>query len=105
MKQRRPSPRRPGGGRSVSSSAAVQLQRSIERLGFTRDCCAYLGVFAPKPATFDLAAMKAVWQVEDPKPVARTLVDRGLLEFVQEMGRYQMHALLVMLAKSLLTEE
>jgi len=27
-----------------------------------------------------------------------------LLEFVPELGRYQMHALLVMLAKSLLTD-
>ncbi len=62
-------------------------------------------VFAPKPATFDLAAMKAVWQVEQPQPIVRTLVDRGLLEFVQEIGRYQMHALLVAHAKSLLTED
>jgi hypothetical protein len=35
----------------------------------------------------------------------RTLVDRGLLEFVPEIERYQMHALLVMLAKSLLTDD
>jgi hypothetical protein len=49
--------------------------------------------------------MKAVWQVEQPEPIVRTLVDRGLLEFVKEMGRYQMHALLVAHAKSLLTEE
>ncbi len=58
-----------------------------------------------RPATFDLAAMKAVWQVEQPEPIVRTLVDRGLLEFVQEIGRYQMHALLVAHAKSLLIEE
>lgn len=90
----------------TTPTIAVLLQRSTERLDdLTRDCYAYLGVFAPKPATFDLAAMKAVWQIEDPRPIARTLVDRGLLEFVQEMGRYQMHALLVMHAKSLLTEE
>ncbi len=32
-----------------------------------------------------------------------SLSDRGLLEFVKEMGRYQMHALLVAHAKSPLT--
>jgi hypothetical protein len=88
----------------TTPTVAVLLQKSTERLDpLTHDCFAYLGVFAPKPATFDLAAMKAVWQVEDPKPIARTLVGRGLLEFIPEMGRYQMHALLVMHAKSLLT--
>jgi hypothetical protein len=87
----------------TTPTVAALLQRSTERLDpLTRDCFAYLGVFAPKPATFDLAAMKAMWQVEDPKPIARTLVDRGLLEYVPEMRRYQMHALLVMHAKSLL---
>ncbi len=54
---------------------------------------------------FDLAAMKAVWQVDQPEPTMSTLVDRGLLEFVQEMGRYQMHSLLVAQAKSLLAED
>jgi hypothetical protein len=90
----------------TTPTIAVLLQRSTDRLDtVTRDCYAYLGVFAPKPATFDLAAMKAVWEVDDPKPIARTLVDRGLLEFVPEMGRYQMHALLVAHAKSLLPED
>lgn len=82
------------------------LQKSLDLLDEkTRDCYAYLGVFAPKPATFDLEAMKFVWQVEDPKPMVKTLVDYGLLEFVPEMDRYQMHALLVMLAKTLLTDD
>ncbi len=49
--------------------------------------------------------MKAVWQVEEPEPIARTLVDRGLLEFTKEMGSYPMYGLLVAYAKSLLTEE
>lgn len=90
----------------TSATVAVLLQKSTDRLDpFTRDCFAYLGPFAPKPATFALEAMQAVWQVDDPKPTARTLVDRGLLEYVPELGRYQMHALLVMHAKSLLTED
>lgn len=89
----------------TTPTIAALLQKSLDRLDeATRDCYAYLGVFAPKPATFDIDAMKFVWQVEDPKPTIKTLVDRGLLEFVPELGRYQMHALLVMLAKSLLSE-
>lgn len=89
----------------TTPTIAALLQKSLDRLDeATRDCYAYLGVFAPKPATFDLEAMKFVWQVEDPKPTIKTLVDRGLLEFVPELSRYQMHALLVMLAKTLLVD-
>jgi hypothetical protein len=89
----------------TTPTVAVLLQKSTEHLdGSIRDCFALLGAFAPKPATFDLDDMKAVWQVEDPKPVARVLVDRGLLEPVVELGCFQMHALLVMHACSLLTE-
>jgi hypothetical protein len=83
-------------------TVAALLKKSTDRLDdFTRDCFAFLGPFAPKPATFDLNAMKAVWSVEDPKPFARTLVERGLLEPVG--GRFQMHALMVAHARSLLT--
>lgn len=90
----------------TTPTIAALLQKSVERLDeHSRECYAYLGVFAPKPATFDTDAMKYVWQVEDTKTTIKTLVDRGLLEFVPELGRYQMHALLVMLAKTLLTEE
>jgi hypothetical protein len=78
------------------------FRRSTDRLdSVTRDCFAYLGVFAPKPATFDLEAMKAVWMVDDPKPIVRKLVGYGLLEPVGA-GRFQMHALLVQHAGSLL---
>lgn len=90
----------------VTPTIAVLLQKSTDLLDkHTHDCYALLGAFAPKPATFDLDAMKAVWIVEDPKPIARLLVDRGLLEPILELGRFQMHALLVMHAKSLLTVE
>jgi hypothetical protein len=90
----------------TTPTIAALLQKSLDRLDeATRDYYAYLGVFAPKPATFDVEAMQFVWQVEDPKPTIKILIDRGLLEFVPELGRYQMHALLVMLAKSLLTNE
>jgi hypothetical protein len=89
----------------TTPTVAVLLQKSTDRLDEqTREYYAFLGAFAPKPATFDLAAMQAVWQVDDPKPIARKLVDRGLLEPATS-GRFQMHALLVMHAKSLCTEE
>ena len=92
--------------RQTTPTIAALLQKSLDRLDDgARDCYAYLGVFAPKPATFDMEAMKFVWQVEDPKPTIKILVDRGLLEYVPDMKRYQMHALLVMLAKTLLTED
>lgn len=65
---------------------------------------AYLGVFAPKPATFDLTAMQKVWEAADAQPTVRTLVDRGLLE-PSDAGRFWMHAILVMHAKSFWEEE
>ncbi len=77
------------------------LQKSTDLLTETmRECFAYLGAFAPKPATFDLAAMKAVWQVENAEPIAEDLMDHGLLEPVGG-ERFQMHALLVAHAISL----
>lgn len=69
------------------------------------DCYALLGAFAPKPATFDREAMQFVWEVDDPMPIIRLLVDIGLLEPIPSQGRFWMHALLVQHAKSLLSEE
>lgn len=85
-------------------TVAVLLNQSTDRLDqHTRDCFARLGAFAPKPATFDLEDMKAVWSVEDPSTTVRTLVSRGLLEPLGG-GRFQMHALLVLHADSMLTD-
>jgi hypothetical protein len=90
----------------TTPTIAVLLMKSTDRLDEnTRERFAYLGAFAPKPAHFDLSAMKAVWKIEDPKPTVRQLVDRGLLEFVPEINRYQIHALLVAHAKSLCSPE
>lgn len=69
--------------------------------GEIQEYFAYLGVFAPKPATFDLAALKAIWLVADPRPIVRILVQRGLLEAVGS-GRFQMHSMLAKHARSLL---
>jgi hypothetical protein len=89
--------------RQTTPTVAALLQKSVDRLDeFTRSCFAYMGAFAPKPATFDLAAMGAVWEVADPRPIVRVLSERGLLEPVGD-GRFQMHALLVAYARSLLT--
>jgi hypothetical protein len=81
------------------------LNKSTDLLDeMTRDCYAYLGVFAPKPATFDLEAMKTVWQQDDPRPTVRSLVQHGLLEPLGG-GRFQIHALLVKHARSFLTDD
>ena len=78
------------------------LQRSTDALDpELRDFFAYLACFAPKPASFNLAAMNAVWGVPDPQAIASRLIDWGLLEPARE-GRYQMHALLVLHAQTLL---
>ena len=94
-----------GAGRDTSPTVAALLKRSTDLLDAdTRRRFAYLGLFVPKPATFDLEAMAVAWDVTDPKPIARVLVNRGLLEPVSG-GRFQMHALLVLHARSLLREE
>jgi DNA-binding SARP family transcriptional activator len=86
----------------TTPTVATLLQRSTDSLDeATRQRFALLGLFVPKPATFDLEAMAVAWEVEDPKPTARILVNRGLLEPVSG-GRFQMHALLVLHARSLL---
>lgn len=88
----------------TTPTLASLLRRSTAGLDEqTRECFAFLGAFAPKPATFDLQAMAAVWQVTDPKPIVRTLANHGL---IMPLGnqRFQMHALLVRHARSLLTD-
>lgn len=86
-------------------SVRVLLQRSTDVLDAqTRESFICLGAFAPKPATFDLSALQAVWQVDDPKPTVRQLVGHGLLEPVGR-GRFQMHRILVDHARSLCTED
>lgn len=86
------------------STVAALLRRSTDGLDAeTRLCFAYLGLFVPKPATFDLEAMAVAWSVADARPTARMLVNRGLLEPVGG-GRFQMHSLLVLHARSLMDE-
>ncbi|MFC1635090.1 NB-ARC domain-containing protein [Planctomycetota bacterium] len=88
----------------TTPTVAALFKKSTSRLDeHTRGCFALLGVFAPKPATFDVGAMAHMWEAEDAKPTIRELVARGLLEPAKD-GRYQMHALLVTHAKSMLTK-
>ncbi len=90
----------------TTPTVAVLLEKSTERLpSEERDCFAFLGVFAPEPASFNLEALKAVWQIDDPRETVRTLVNRGLLEPAAIGGRYGMHALIATHARSLLTED
>ena len=96
----------PGDMRRVSEATtptvAALLRRSTDVLDApTRHRFAALGLFAPKPASFDLGALAVVWEVADPRPMARVLVNRGLLEPVGG-GRFQLHALLVLHAQALL---
>jgi hypothetical protein len=91
-------------GRDTSPTIAALLKRSTAALDVeTRQQFALLGLFVPKPATFDLAAMAVAWDVADPRPTIRQLVNRGLLEPISG-GRFQLHALLVLYARSLLEE-
>lgn len=92
-------------GRDASPTVAALLKRSTDRLTpEMRLQFALLGLFVPKPATFDLEAMSVAWDTADPRPITRRLVNHGLLEPVSD-GRFQMHALLVLHAQSLLNSE
>lgn len=82
-------------------TVAVLLEKSTDRLDADlRLRFAFLGAYAAKPATFDLEALRTSWAESDPKPTIRKLVDRGLLERVDD--RFWMHSLLVFHARSLL---
>jgi DNA-binding SARP family transcriptional activator len=88
-------------GQETSPTIAALLRRSTDALDAEmQQRFALLGLFVPKPATFDLGAMAAAWDVTDPKPYARILANRGLLEPLSS-GRFQMHALLVLHARAL----
>lgn len=87
---------------ATTPSIAALLYKSLDHLDSqTRDYYSLLGVFAPSPAKFDQTIIGAIWQTSNPRPVIKTLVDRGLLEYLPQSKQYQMHSLLVMLAKSL----
>lgn len=82
------------------------LKKSTDRLDdVTRERFAYLSVFPAKPASWDLRAMENVWRTKEAQETAAELVDRGLVEYAPQTRRYQMHALLVLHAKTLCSPE
>lgn len=88
-------------GDDVPLTVSALLALSTDTLDeTTRKRFALLGVFAPKPAVFELDAMQAVWEVNDGRATVRRLVERGLLEVVAG-GEFQMHALLVQHARTM----
>ena len=92
---------------SEATTVTALLKTSTDRLDErTRKYFASLGSF-PAPATFDLEDMQLTWQLSNPsdaESIANTLIDHGLVEPLGG-GRFQMHALLVMYAKSLQTPQ
>jgi Domain of unknown function (DUF4062)/NB-ARC domain len=89
----------------TTPTVQLVLQKSTDRLDEeSRRCFAALGAFAPKPATFDVDAIKAVTGVVDVKTVVLKLVDRGLLEPIPSLGRFWMHAMLVLHATAMLEQ-
>jgi DNA-binding SARP family transcriptional activator len=85
----------------ASPTIAALLRKSTDLLSVEmRARFIYLGMFAPKPATYDLPAIAVAWGERDPRPGIRVLIDRGLLE-PASAGRFQMHALLVLHARTL----
>lgn len=89
---------------SPSATVSALFKKSTDVLSDElRYWFASLGWFAPKPATFTVTAMRDVWRVEDPTRIAAQLIDHGLLEPAGP-ERYQMHALLILHAKSLLDD-
>lgn len=71
------------------------LKKSTDRLDpTTRECFVLLGALKPDPLTYDIGALKALWNKDDPKPILKRLIDLGLLELVPTTGRYQLHSLL-----------
>jgi transcriptional regulator with XRE-family HTH domain len=85
----------------TTPTVAVLLQKSTSVLDpVTRERFIMLAPFAPKPATFQLDDLAAMWETSDSITTVRQLVDRGLLESLGE-SRFQIHAILVAHARSL----
>jgi transcriptional regulator with XRE-family HTH domain len=86
----------------TNTTVDAVFNRSTDRLdSYARDCFASLGAFDAEPGSFDLNAMRSVWRMDDPWPLARLLIDLGLLEPIGD-GRFQIHELLRIHARFLL---
>lgn len=88
----------------VSPTVAALLHKSTDCLEPSiRERFAFLAPFAPRPATFELEDMMAVWQIDESsaRETIDVLADRGLLEPIGN-GEFQIHQVLVQHAKTLL---
>jgi len=86
-------------------TVAALLKRSTDRLDKTmRERFATLGANPgdnPRPAVFSPDTLKDIWRVRDPQPTIDALINHGLMEPLGN-GNYQVHAVLVSFANSLL---
>ncbi|HEX6037691.1 NB-ARC domain-containing protein [Longimicrobium sp.] len=90
-------------------TVAALVERSVERLPpELKIAFMGLGAFSAQPAVFSLdelrvvlSELRVVEMMDDPRPVLRGLVSRGLVE-PQGAGSFQIHPLLSMYARSLL---
>lgn len=55
---------------------------------------ATLGVMEPKPAMYTAQQLGAFWELADPSPVLKALLQRGLIEYLPTHRRYQIHAVM-----------
>ena len=90
----------------VPVTVTALLRRSTDRLRpLYRKRFAMLGVFPPRPISFDVQAAQDVWDMRsDPRMTLRALTDRGLIEPAGNR-RFQMHSLLSTFAVSLIEDD
>ncbi|WP_047864342.1 tetratricopeptide repeat protein [Rubrobacter aplysinae] len=90
----------------VPVTVTALLRRSTERLRpLYRKRFAMLGVFPPRPISFDIPAAQDVWDMRSgPRMTLRALTDRGLIE-PDGNGRFQMHSLLSAFAVSMIEDD
>lgn len=93
-------------GDSTPTIAAL-LRKSIDTIPEElRERFILLSDLPEEPATFDVPFFSDVWEITDAEAAStlRSLADRGLMELAAQ-DRYKIHAILVLLARSLCEEE
>lgn len=88
----------------LAPTVVALFKRSTDMLDeTTRDRFAMLAPFVPKPAIFHEDHLATYWEIDNPVPTIRELIDSGLMEPLGDC-RYQIHALLIAHARSLLED-
>lgn len=86
-------------------TVAALLMRSTDFLSsIARECFSLLAFMAVKPYQFDLNEVNGFWKVVNPETIARELLDYGLIEPTPIQNTFQIHYLMVLLARSLLSK-